>query len=191
MKRSGQSLVSTISVEAMEQICSVKNSLTITKQNAFKDYLYRTTHFAWAFGGDQRHLTISPFPQCCGIRVIHDLGLYEPDWNFEKTLPFMMAIDAYTNYPGRYMFAVPGRQYQVKDQKDFVADASTDGIYRTITKICNTAPTHSVNPVMGSVIEVREFKFEISKLKGVPLFEPFAGVVDRIHADPTGDFNNA
>lgn len=191
MKRLVHNLVSTISAEAMEKICGVKNSLRITKVNAFRDYLFRTTQFEWAYAGNTRSLTISPFPKCCGIRVIHDLDLHEPDWNFEKTLPFMMAIDAYANYPGRYMFAVPGRQYQVKDQKEFVADASSDGIYRTITKICNTVPTYSVNPVMGSVIEVREFQFEVSKLDGIPLFEPFADVVARIHADPTGEFNNA
>lgn len=191
MKRSRESLISTISAEAMEQICGVKNSLRITKTNAFRDYLFRTTQFDWTADGNTRSLTISPFPKCCGIRVIQDLGLHEPDWNFEKTLPFMMAIDAFANYPGRYMFAVPGRNYKIKEQKDFVADASSDGIYRTITKICNTVPTYSVNPVMGSVIEVREFQFEITKLDGIPLFEPFADVVSRIHADPTGEFKNA
>lgn len=191
MKRSRENLVSIISAEAMEQICGVKNSLRINKINAFRDYLFRTTHFEWEFAGCRRHLTISPFPKCCGIRVIHDLDLHAPDWNFEKTLPFMMAIDAFSNYPGRYMFAVPGARYQSKDQMEFVADAISDGIYRTITKICNTVPTYSVNPVMGSVIEVREFQFEVSKLDGIPLFEPFADVVSRIHADPTGEFKNA
>ena len=139
------------------------NDLKINFSNMHQDYLMRELTFIF----DNFNFKISPFPACCGIRIVNYLSYYPvnniPLEKVSIWLKFAIDLDMYFNKPGRYLAVIPReelRPYSI--QSPYIK------VHQIINKVgfvsLDTDPKHSgsYNYVMESVNQLFELITEPS-----------------------------
>lgn len=128
---------------------------SISTSGMEKDFLYRATLMEYKQkDGLKASLMISPYPKCCGIRVINASSV---PYGFSKThqdawntfVCKVIALDNNWNYPGRYQFVTNGTGNQ--DGSNFKSHNRISlEIFNFLDQFAKERQTH-YNPIMNSV----------------------------------------
>ena len=126
---------------------------SISTSGMEKDFLYRATLMEYKQkDGLKASLVISPYPRCCGVRVISNSSMllntkHQDAWN--AFVCKVIALDNKWNYPGRYQFVTNGTGNN--NGSDFKPYKRTSlEIFNFLDQFAKERQTH-YNPIMGSV----------------------------------------
>lgn len=153
--------------EALKKLCSPSVvvpenvSMTIDFQRYEDDFLYHESTMTLKGIPSKFYDTsmkISPFPKCCGIRVIHSAVCYKNLTQEQKEfvrecLRLYIAADNTFSRPGRYMYAVPGRGGLAKDSWK-IKDHTFQKLLECLDVFAVPDMTQfSYNPIMNSYVK--------------------------------------
>lgn len=168
----------------------IPQSVVLSFDRFSEDYLHRTTILN--INNGNYSLKISPFPYCCGIRVLNNENYFSQSKIIQENkdfwVRFMLSLDNFYCRPGRYMAAFPGNS---------VEDGwLPNGCYQYSTLFNLTENfsdkerrSETFNPVMDSTIQTREFILPQKRRSGqsyfqylqqIPMFEPYSDLFAQI-----------